>query len=146
MLSKDFANAAKIARDAPGTLIRNKDTIEKFKAMQSTGGPPPILVYFSTLLETSQLNELESVELCGPVLKQGKFNLIEDWIKQNKLSITPELNNMIRQHNPKMAASMMLSSDQPESVVQGMIETGQFAQIVPYCQQKNYSPDFARIL
>lgn len=68
LASNDFAGAAKIARDAPGTLLRNKDTINKFKGLQSAQGPQPILIYFSTLLETSQLNEIESLDLVGPVL------------------------------------------------------------------------------
>jgi hypothetical protein len=64
----DYAGAAKVAKDAPGTLLRNQDTINKLKGIPSTGGPQPIIVYFSTLLETTQLNEIESVELAKPVL------------------------------------------------------------------------------
>jgi len=73
--SGDFKGAALIARDAPGTLIRNLDTINKFKAAQATG-VQPVLVYFSTLLETTKLNEIESVELVKPVLQGGKKELI----------------------------------------------------------------------
>lgn len=82
----DYAGAAKVARDAPGTLLRNSDTITKFKGLQAPSGPQPILIYFSTLLETTKLNEIESIELAKPVLAQGKKNLIEDWIKNDKLT------------------------------------------------------------
>ena len=84
----DYAGAAKCARDAPGTLLRNQDTINKLKSLPSTGGPQPIIVYFSTLLESTRLNEIESIELAKPVLAQGKMKVIEDWIKNEKLTFT----------------------------------------------------------
>lgn len=70
MLTNDIQGAARVARDAPGTLIRNNDTIQKFKALPAPpGGQQPIMVYFSTLLESgTTLNEIESVELVRPVL------------------------------------------------------------------------------
>lgn len=48
--SSDYAGAANIARDAPGTLLRNQDTINVFKNLPQTGGPAPILIYFNALL------------------------------------------------------------------------------------------------
>lgn len=33
LVSGDYAGAAKVARDAPGTLLRNQDTINKFKSL-----------------------------------------------------------------------------------------------------------------
>jgi clathrin heavy chain len=83
--------------------------------LQSTGGPQPILVYFSTLLETTKLNEIESIELARPVLQQGKMNLIEDWIKQDKLTMTAQLGDLIRQFNPQMALSVYMRSEGPDS-------------------------------
>lgn len=78
MAAGDYAGAARVARGAPGTLLRNAETIQKFKSLPVTGqGPPPPLIYFSTLLETTQLNEIESLELCRPVLAQGKINMVE---------------------------------------------------------------------
>ena len=64
----DYAGAAIVARDAPGTLLRNQDTINKFKSLPQTGGPAPILVYFNSLLQTAKLNAIESVELAKPVI------------------------------------------------------------------------------
>jgi len=64
----DYAGAARVAKDAPGTLLRNQETINKLKSIPATGGPQPIIVYFSTLLETTKLNEIETIELARPVL------------------------------------------------------------------------------
>lgn len=146
IMSQDYAGAAKVARDAPGTLLRNQDTINKFKTLQSTGGPQPILVYFSTLLETTKLNQIESLELARPVLQQGKINLIEDWIKQDKLTMTDQLVDLIKPYNPQLAFSAALKSDSPDKVIQGLVEMGQFDKIMPYCQQTNYSPDWSKVL
>jgi len=38
MLTNDFAGAARCARDAPGTLVRNATTIDKFKSLQPQPG------------------------------------------------------------------------------------------------------------
>lgn len=67
--SGDYAGAAKVASTAPGDLLRNQETINKFKSLPNTGGPLPIMVYFSTLLQSVKLNALESVELARPVLQ-----------------------------------------------------------------------------
>mmetsp|Transcript_8952 Transcript_8952/g.8308 ORF Transcript_8952/g.8308 Transcript_8952/m.8308 type:complete len:108 (+) Transcript_8952:1033-1356(+) len=72
--------------------------------------------------------------------------MIEDWIKQDKLSFTDQLGDLIRQYNPQMALSVYMRSDAPEKVIQGLIETNQYDKIMPYCQKSNYSPDFAKIL
>lgn len=145
----DVVNAAKVAKDAPGTLLRNQDTINRLKTLPSTGGPQPIIIYFSTLLETTKLNEIESIELARPVLQQGKIKVLEEWIKNDKLTFTTQLGDLIKQFNPQLALSIYMrsdSADTPERVIQGLIETNQFEKVVPYCQKVNYSPDFIRIL
>lgn len=38
LASNDYAGAARAARDAPGTLLRNQDTINKFKALPPAPG------------------------------------------------------------------------------------------------------------
>jgi clathrin heavy chain len=96
LASQDYQGAAVVARDAPGTLLRNQETINKFKNLPSTGGPAPILVYFNALLQTTKLNAIESVELARPVIQQNKMNLIEGWIKEQKLTMSDELGDLIR--------------------------------------------------
>lgn len=51
LISGDYANAAKIASMSPGTLLRNQETIQKFKGLpQTPGQPQPLLLYFQKLL------------------------------------------------------------------------------------------------
>lgn len=86
LVSGDYANAAKIASMSPGTLLRNAETIQKFKGLpQTPGQPQPLLIYFQKLLEKGKLNKLETMELTGPVLGQGKIDLVRNWINNGKL-------------------------------------------------------------
>ena len=51
LVNGDYANAAKIASMSPGTLLRNQETINKFKSLpQAPGQPQPLLIYFQKLL------------------------------------------------------------------------------------------------
>lgn len=129
--------------------MRNQDTINRLKALPSTGGPQPIIVYFSTLLEATKLNEIESIELARPVLQQGKIKVLEEWIKNDKLTFTSQLGDLIKQFNPQLALSIYMrseSGDNPEKIIQVLIESGQTDKIIPYCQRVNFSPDWIKIL
>ena len=46
----------------------------------------PILHYFGILLEKGERNKHESLELARPVLVQGRKQLLEKWLKENKVS------------------------------------------------------------
>mgnify|MGYP002630417057 CR=1 FL=1 len=147
LASGDYAGAAGVAKDAPGTLLRNQDTINKFKSLpQGAGGPAPILIYFNALLQTTKLNAIESVELARPVIMQNKLNLIENWIKEDKLTMTDELGDLIRQANPQLALSIYQKSGSPDKVIQGLIETNQLDKIMPYCEQTGHVADFVKIM
>jgi hypothetical protein len=45
----------------------------------------PILQYFGILLEKGDLNKTETLELARPVLLQNKKELLEKWLKENKV-------------------------------------------------------------
>lgn len=124
LAAQDYAGAASVARDAPPHLLRNMETINKFKTLPSTGGPAPLLIYFNSLLQSTKLNAVESIELAKPVIQQNKMNLIEQWIKEQKLTMTDELGDLIRQANPQMALNIYQQSGSPDKVIQGLIETG----------------------
>jgi clathrin heavy chain len=149
LASNDYAGAARAARDAPGTLLRNSDTINKFKALPPAPGATqqPIMIYFSTLLEGGiTLNEVESIELARPVLQAGRTELIEQWIGKQQLTMSDALGDLIRQYNPQMALKVFQAAGAPDKVIQGLVETNQFDKILPYCQQTQYKPDWLKIL
>ena len=68
------------------------------------------MIYFNALLQSTRLNAIESVELARPVIMQNKLNLIENWIKENKLTMSDELGDIIRQANPAMALQIYQQS------------------------------------
>ena len=49
------------------------------------GATSPLLQYFGILLDQGQLNKFESLELCRPVLAQGRKQLLEKWLKEDRL-------------------------------------------------------------
>ena len=94
MQSGQYEEAAKIAANSPRGLLRTPDTIEGFKRLPNAPGTlSPILRYFGILLEKGELNKHESLELARPVIQQGKKQLLEKWLKENKVGIFLEVFN-----------------------------------------------------
>lgn len=67
-------------------ILRTSDTIRKFQSVPAQPGQAsPLLQYFGILLDQGQLNKFESLELCRPVLQQGRKQLLEKWLKEDKV-------------------------------------------------------------
>ena len=123
----------------------------------------PILQYFGILLEKGELNHLESVELARPVLQQGRKQLLEKWLKENKvghtlmklclhltwllqLTCSEELGDIVRLHDLTLALSVYLRANVPNKVIACFAETGQTDKIVLYCKKVQYTPDYIGLL
>eukprot|EP00438_Fugacium_kawagutii_P030729 Skav209839 [mRNA] locus=scaffold2703:299303:301439:- [translate_table: standard] len=113
-------------------------------------GSSPILHYFSTLLEHNKLNALESVELVRPVVQQGegqgRRELIEKWLKEDKLECTEELGDIVRPLETKFALSIYLRAQVHQKVIQCFVELGQIDQIVAYVKRVGYQADYTQLL
>jgi clathrin heavy chain len=107
----DYLNTARVDKDALGTLLTNQDTINRIEALPLTGCPQPIIIYFTTILDTSKLNEIESIQLARSVFQQGKIKGLEDWIKNNNLFFTTQLGDLIKKFNPQLAVSIYMRSE-----------------------------------
>lgn len=84
--SGNYSEAAKIAANSPRGILRTPQTIEQFKNVPVAPGTlSPILQYFGILLEKGELNRIETLELARPVLAQGRKQLLEKWLKENKV-------------------------------------------------------------
>ncbi|KZT27788.1 clathrin heavy chain 1 [Neolentinus lepideus HHB14362 ss-1] len=142
-----FGEAAKVAANSPRGILRTVQVIESFKrAPAPPGGLSPILQYFGILLEKGELNHLESVELARPVLSQGKKQLLEKWLKENKLTCSEELGDIVRLHDMTLALSVYLRANVPNKVIACFAETGQTEKIVLYSKKVNYTPDYVSLL
>ncbi|EPZ31434.1 clathrin heavy chain 1-like protein [Rozella allomycis CSF55] len=143
----NMSEAAKVAATSPKGILRTPQTIEKFKQMQvQPGQVPPILQYFGILLEKGDLNKYESIELARPVLMQGKKQLLEKWLKENKLECSEELGDIVKQQDVMLSLSVYLRANIPHKVIQCFAETGQFNKIVLYAKKVGYQPDYLFLL
>ncbi|GAA5870209.1 hypothetical protein JCM8547_006917 [Rhodosporidiobolus lusitaniae] len=145
--SGDYAGAAKVAANSPRGILRTSQTIDMFKGVPVQQGQlSPILQYFGTLLERGKLNKYESLELARPVLVQGRKQLLEKWLKEDKIECSEELGDIVRAHDMTLALSVYLRANVPNKVVACFAETGQFAKIIVYAKRVGYTPDYASLL
>ncbi|KFM64868.1 Clathrin heavy chain 1, partial [Stegodyphus mimosarum] len=142
-----YAEAAKVAANAPKGILRTPQTIQRFQQVPSqTGQTAPLLQYFGILLDQGQLNKFESLELCRPVLQQGRKQLLEKWLKDDKLECSEELGDLVKQVDPTLALSVYLRANVPNKVIQCFAETGQFQKIVLYAKKVGFTPDYIGLL
>ena len=145
--SGNFLEAAKVAATSPQGILRTPETIERFKQVQVAQGQlSPILQYFGILLEKSVLNKYESLELTKPVLVQGRKQLLERWLKEDKLECSEELGDVVKQYDTLLALSVYLRANVPNKVINCFAETGQFNKIILYSKKVGYQPDYLYLL
>lgn len=145
--SGNFNEAAKIAATSPNAMLRTVDTIERLKVLPSVnGGAAPILVYFGVLLEKGSLNRIESIELAKPVIMQGRKQLLEKWLKEDKLDCSEELGDIVKQVDATLALSVYLRANIPAKVISCFAETGQYGKIILYAQKVGYQADYPYLL
>lgn len=142
-----YAEAAKVAANAPKGILRTPQTISRFQQVPTVAGQTsPLLQYFGILLDQGQLNKYESLELCRPVLQQGRKQLLEKWLKDDKLECSEELGDLVKAIDPTLALSVYLRANVPAKVIHCFAETGQFQKIVLYAKKVGYSADYINLL
>ena len=143
----NFSEAAKCAATAPRNILRTPETIAKFQqAPVQQGTASPLLQYFGILLDKGQLNAHESIELCKPVVGQNRKELVEKWLKEEKLECSEPLGDLIKPLDSTLALSVYLRANCPQKVIMCFAETGQFDKIIVYAQKVNYSADWSMLL
>ncbi|KAF8931855.1 hypothetical protein BGZ58_007377 [Dissophora ornata] len=143
----ELGEAAKVAANSPKGILRTPQTIERFKhATVPQGQLSPILQYFGILLEKGELNKHESLELAKPVLAQGRKQLLEKWLKEDKLECSEELGDIVKQHDLNLALSVYLRANVPNKVIACFAETKQYPKIILYANKVGYTPDYAVLL
>jgi clathrin heavy chain len=142
-----YKEAAKVCADSPQGMLRSTQTIQMFSRLPGAPGQPsPLLQYFSVLLEKGKLNKVESLELSRPVLQQGRKELLQNWLKEEKLDCSEELGDLVRPYDPNLALSIYYLADSKDKVVQCLADSGQYERILLYSEKTGYSPDFMYIL
>ena len=72
-------------------------------------------------LNQGKLNKLESLELCRPVLQQGRKQLMEKWLKDEKLECSEELGDLVKPVDSTLALSIYLRANVPNKVSTGNV-------------------------
>ena len=143
----NYNEAAKVAERSPQGILRTPQTIELFKHVPVAPGQiSPILQYFGILLEKGGLNKFESLELARPVIAQGRKQLLEKWLKEEKLECSEELGDIVKPHDTTLALSIYLRSNVAGKVITCFAELGQFNKIVLYAKKVGYKPDYMYLL
>jgi clathrin heavy chain len=107
MMNQQYKEAAQVVASSPGTLLRNRETIEKFRALPKQPNQPyPLIQYFFVLLETTDLNDVESLEICAVVLSQNKIQFIQEWISKDKIQFSEALGDLVKPYDMNLAAQI----------------------------------------
>lgn len=142
-----YVDAAKVAATSPRGILRTTDTIERLKQLPiAPGQMSPILQYFVTLLERGTLNKYETIELARPVLQQNRKELLEKWLKEDKLECTEELGDIVKQFDTTLALAVYMRANVPNKVISCFAEIGQYNKIVLYAKKVDYKPDYIYLL
>ncbi|XP_075235071.1 clathrin heavy chain-like [Lycorma delicatula] len=145
-----YSEAAKIAANAPNEILRTQHVMEqlqKITSAQSSESLSPLLQYFGFLLDGGcKLNSHESLELSKRVLNQGKRQLLEKWLREDKLFCTEELGDLVKGSDSVLALSIYLRANIPHKVISCFVESKQHKKIMLYCKKVGYKPDYLSVL
>mmetsp|Transcript_17587 Transcript_17587/g.26695 ORF Transcript_17587/g.26695 Transcript_17587/m.26695 type:complete len:1735 (-) Transcript_17587:150-5354(-) len=144
--SGNVLEAAKLVASS-GNALRTPATIARFQQIPAQPGQPqPVFQYFSTLLESGRLNEQESIELAKPVLQQGRPQLMEKWLKDDKLQCSEALGDLIMPVDAAMALSVFLRAECHAKAIQCFVQRGEYDKIVPYATSVGFKMDYSTML
>ena len=147
LLSQGQVEQAARVVAASGTALRTPATIARFQQIPAGPGQiPPVLQYFSVLLETGKLNEQESIEVARPVLQQQRLPLMEKWLKEDKLQPSEALGDLIMPHDAGMALSVYLRAECHAKAIQCFVQRGEYDKIVPYSTSVGFKMDYSQML
>lgn len=146
MSQGNVAEAARVVASS-GTALRTPATIARFQQIPAQPGQvPPLLQYFSILLETGRLNEQESIEVAKPVLQQQRMPLMEKWLTEDKLQCSEQLGDLIMPYDVGMALSVYLRAECHAKAIQCFVQRGEYEKIVPYSTSVGFKMDYSNML
>ena len=144
--ANDIAGAAKLAASAPA--LRTQETVRLFQSLPPQAGQPPaVLQYFTLLMESGRLNAAESMELCKPAVAQRRTELVTRWLKEDKLTCSEGLGDMVASLDANLALQIYYKSGEAhEKVMNCLLKTQMFDRIIPYAQETSFTPNWQFVL
>eukprot|EP00762_Andalucia_godoyi_P000608 ANDGO_05236.mRNA.1 Clathrin heavy chain len=139
--------AIQMAISAPGGILRNQQTLERLQQVPAQPGQPPaISLYFKTLIDSSNLNAFESVEVAKLFLAKGGVAQLQSLFDQNKLECSEALGDITRGYDKDLALKIYVKGSAHAKVIGLLAEKGQLDKIPAYSQKFNYTPDYPQII
>ena len=147
MQQGNIKGAAHVAYKSPKNLIRNENTIRKLQQMPAAPGQqPPFVAYIGAILEQGRLNEIETIEFCKIILQQGKKQIIEKWVKEDKITCSEALGDMVAMQDARLAMAIYFKGKCHEKVVASLVRAQQYEKVLQYCKQNDYHPDYNALI
>jgi len=143
MSAGKVVDAAKLVAQNGG-LLRTSMTMSRFQNMPAEpGSPPPVFHYYSTFLKTEKLNEQESLELARTVLQQGQSQLLEKWLRHDKLTCSEALGDLMMEDDVSKALFVYLCTESHSKAINCFIQCGKYEKIVPYSTSAGFKVDYS---
>nr|KAJ0189383.1 hypothetical protein LSAT_V11C800452040 [Lactuca sativa] len=151
-----YKDAVELAAESPQGILCTPDTVAKFQSVHvQAGQTPPLLQYFGNLLTKGKLNAFESLELSCLVVKQNTKNLLENWLAEDKLECSEELEDLEKTVDNDLALKIYIKARATPKVVADFAERREFEKILIYSKQikiivelmqVSYTPDYLFLL
>ncbi|KJP87226.1 hypothetical protein AK88_03143 [Plasmodium fragile] len=127
--------------------LRTQQVLNSFKSKKNASGQlSPLLLYFSVLLEYDKLNTYESIELVKPVVLQKKKEYLEKWIKDDKLTCSEELGDLVKVLDLRLALNIYLRCGAHNKIISTYCLLNMFNNVLSYLNNfKQISFDFVSI-
>uniref|UniRef100_A0A1I8FPP0 Clathrin-link domain-containing protein n=1 Tax=Macrostomum lignano TaxID=282301 RepID=A0A1I8FPP0_9PLAT len=138
----NYSEAAKVAASAPKGIPEDSANYSTIPTVQP-GTTSPMLQYFTILLDQGQLNKYESLELCRPVLQQGRKQRLGSFQKivlyAKKVGYSPDyiflLRNLMRINHEQglQFAQMLVQDDEPLADISQIVDVFMEQNLVQQC-------------
>jgi clathrin heavy chain len=146
MSQGQFEAAARIVA-ASGRALRTPATTARFQQIPPVPGQRyPVMQYFSVLLESGKLTEQESIDLAKAAIQQSGTPPLEKWLKDDKLTSSEMLGDIIMPHDAGMALSIFLRAECHAKAIQCFVQRGEYDKIVPYSTSVGFKMDYSQLL
>ncbi|KYN98001.1 putative clathrin heavy chain [Plasmodium gaboni] len=127
--------------------LRTQQVLNSFKSFKNSSGQlSPLLLYFSVLLEYDKLNTYESIELVKPVVLQKKKEYLEKWIKDDKLTCSEELGDLVKVLDLRLALNIYLRCNAHNKIMSTYCLLNMFNNVLSYINNfKQMNFDYVNI-
>ncbi|VWU49831.1 clathrin heavy chain, putative [Hepatocystis sp. ex Piliocolobus tephrosceles] len=113
--------------------LRTQQVLNSFKSFKTVPGQlSPLLLYFSVLLDYDKLNTYESLELVKPVVLQKKREYLEKWIKDDKLTSSEELGDLVKALDLRFALNIYLRCTSHNKIIAMYCLLNMFSNVLSY--------------